>query len=559
MEIEIKEEEVKDTHDTEDNGIAKEEAHDGPKIAGMGEDTEKQILQEHTVRDISPESIGEETSKSPKEDDKVEETRVETCEELATTTGGEGTEKQNLEEEYPVKNQSTVSVNVETNEESSKEDDMVVKIPKQEGCEIIQTADGGEDTGKHIMEEDNAVRDNFELKVFETTGAGQDTREQIINKINSVEDHSPESIEKETLGASSKEDEEGEGFKTTASSMNTEKQNKEECATPHVSLLSVGEETAIESSNGGESDAVKLKEEVKESYLEFIQQTETRSFMEETKFEALKDRENINKDLEEEMPPKETNKNLVEHSLVSEASAKENKTETSEKEESTVNDSDSALVTIVTDEKCLRDAETEDKKQNLESDDLGKKLECTSESVAEDQSNKPLPEISQTQIEEDNDEGRDQTIESVANESIKDVILTEKVFETTGAGQDAREQIINKIDSVEDHSPESIEKETLGASSKEDEEGEGFKTTASSMNTEKQNKEECATPHVSLLSVGEETAIESSNGGESDAVKLKEEVRLYREAELASKLFHFDCPFSVNFKTYLYSRLRNHI
>lgn len=49
------------------------QAHDGPKIVGMGEDTEKHILQEHTVRDISPESIGEETSKSPKEDDKVEE------------------------------------------------------------------------------------------------------------------------------------------------------------------------------------------------------------------------------------------------------------------------------------------------------------------------------------------------------------------------------------------------------------------------------------------------------------------------------------------------------
>ncbi|KAK9272231.1 hypothetical protein L1049_002602 [Liquidambar formosana] len=266
--------------------------------------------------------------------------------------------------------------------------------------------------------------------------------------------------------------------------------------------------------------------------------------MEETKFEVLKDRENINKDLEEEMPPKETNENLVEHSLVSEASEKENKTETSEKEESTVNDSDSALVTIVTDEKCLRDAETEDKKQNLESDDLGKKLECTSESMAEDQSNKPLPEISQTQIEEDNDEGRDQTIDPNANESTKDVILTEKVPEGSEKGdenENIKEQIIQKESATKElHTVSSIDEADIEGKNSDPVSIDNLKPTDSNEQIETMNleveedldREQEASPLTkasekeTMEQVGKEkTADVSISVSEVSEEKIKEEIK----------------------------------
>eukprot|EP00261_Vitis_vinifera_P039243 XP_019080486.1 PREDICTED: golgin subfamily B member 1 isoform X3 [Vitis vinifera] len=113
------------------------------EIAVISEGTEKHtIKEEHTAIDISPQSSGEETHKSSQEDETKEEGEkpiVKMCEELETTTVGEGIEGQILEGNT-IQDHSTVPTEVEETEDISKDNEMMAKIPKPEdhSTEVIE-------------------------------------------------------------------------------------------------------------------------------------------------------------------------------------------------------------------------------------------------------------------------------------------------------------------------------------------------------------------------------------------------------------------------------------
>eukprot|EP00261_Vitis_vinifera_P005776 XP_002272929.2 PREDICTED: golgin subfamily B member 1 isoform X2 [Vitis vinifera] len=174
------------------------------EIAVISEGTEKHtIKEEHTAIDISPQSSGEETHKSSQEDETKEEGEkpiVKMCEELETTTVGEGIEGQILEGNT-IQDHSTVPTEVEETEDISKDNEMMAKIPKPEVCKTI--------------------------------GAFQD--------------HSTEVIEKEKDTESPQEDKVCQASEIAVTSMETEKQEIDIHAIPDIHEIAVKESSAQDS------------------------------------------------------------------------------------------------------------------------------------------------------------------------------------------------------------------------------------------------------------------------------------------------------------------------
>ncbi|XP_059645597.1 uncharacterized protein LOC132287110 isoform X2 [Cornus florida] len=292
--------EVDNETDNNDRDINKE-VYENRNIADMNECTEKQIKEEETVTDHSPESTAEETTRDFQEEKmETEKHKAEMEEELGTANTCEGIEKKVTATEKRIQQQSMVSIEEETIAEISK-DEMTTMMLKQE-----------------IKEEDCTAKDNFAESVEE-----EETKEDCCH----VEE------KQHDIEAS-------EEYETAGASTNTENQIIEESVI--IDLHSLTDE---ENLKGDERDVIKSKDEVKNLKMESQEKNlETTNSTEERKLEAAKDEAKPNENCnaqsiagtsEEEILPKECNEDLVERSsTVPEVSEKEIKEEISQKAES---------------------------------------------------------------------------------------------------------------------------------------------------------------------------------------------------------------------------------
>ncbi|GFY87236.1 hypothetical protein Acr_05g0008750 [Actinidia rufa] len=141
--------------DKSENETAFNEASKGDEACDRGDDNEKHTIEEEMpVTNSTPLCTGEEMGK-----------------ELETTNEGEDIEKQVLAEESIVQECSIVFAG-ELETENSKEDAMIIKMPKQEVIEVLQTADGSTNVEMQTKEEDGTTKDNF------AAGAGEETKNE---------------------------------------------------------------------------------------------------------------------------------------------------------------------------------------------------------------------------------------------------------------------------------------------------------------------------------------------------------------------------------------------
>ncbi|XP_034705824.1 uncharacterized protein LOC117929600 isoform X5 [Vitis riparia] len=251
-----------ETENSTDQIISKE-------IAVISEGTEKHtIKEEHTAIDISPQSSGEETHKSSQEDETKEEGEkpiAKMCEELETTTVGEGIEGQILEGNT-IQDHSTVPTEVEETEDISKDNEMMAKTPKPEVSEISQRYDGVEDIQKDVFNIAVGAETNKEGSPVEEKEEELDR--DVCKTIGAFQDHSTEFIEKEKDTESPQEDKVCQGSEIAVTSMETEKQEIDIHAIPDLSFSSFGGETVKESSAQDFDDSIKECVEVEKVAVE---------------------------------------------------------------------------------------------------------------------------------------------------------------------------------------------------------------------------------------------------------------------------------------------------
>ncbi|XP_059449181.1 uncharacterized protein LOC132180396 [Corylus avellana] len=369
----------------------------------------------------------------------------------------------------------------------------------------------------------------------------------------------------------SEEDQESRESEAAASSTNAEKLNTEKPANEDLSSF-VGEVSAKEIIKEHESDATKLKEEVKGTHLEFVEQIQEIDLTEETKSGTLQDPAERNRDF-----------NALTITNVSEEEIKE---ETLSPEENIINDSYSASAMVVSEEACLKEAEAVNNEQVQSSDHKetskqdqefrGSQTIVSNKSNTEKPSNEDLSSsigevLAKESLKED--ESEDTTLKEEVKgtnlefiEQIETIDLTEET--KSGTLQDCAE--LEKdfsaltIANVPDVSEEKIKEETLSQEEniindsysasttvvseeaclkeaepenneqiksfenkeiyEEDQESRESETAASSTNAEELNTEKPANEDLSS-SVGEVSAKETLKEDESDAAKLKEEVK----------------------------------
>ncbi|XP_030953838.1 titin homolog isoform X26 [Quercus lobata] len=282
-------------------------------------------------------------------------------------------------------NAKTPSRVKETNENLTQKEDESIK--SKDVSELFSSDDGKEgvneevqkhkDAESHMLPKIHNEKNSYDAedvdisKRGETSDSADQTevfitsvskgnREHILEETDIVKDQSPTFNEKETTEENSKDDQESRGFETTASHIETEQPNLEEPNIKELSSLSVGEVTRKENLKEDESDAMKLKEEVKSPDLEFIEQIRVKDLTEESKSGTLQD---------SAVP----NKNIIltsaeNSSFVPEVSEKETKEEILKQEERTNNDFDSASVTVLCEETGLKEAKPENYEQVKSSD-----------------------------------------------------------------------------------------------------------------------------------------------------------------------------------------------
>ncbi|XP_050271114.1 uncharacterized protein LOC126714798 isoform X39 [Quercus robur] len=282
-------------------------------------------------------------------------------------------------------NAKTPSRVKETNENLTQKEDESIK--SKDVSELFSSDDGKEgvneevqkhkDAESHMLPKIHNEKNSYDAedvdisKRGETSDSADQTevfitsvskgnREHILEETDIVKDQSPAFNEKETTEENSKDDQESRGFETTASHIETEQPNLEEPNITELSSLSVGEVTRKENLKEDESDAMKLKEEVKSPDLEFIEQIRVKDLTEESKSGTLQD-------------GAEPNKNIIltsaeNSSFVPEVSEKETKEEILKQEEHTNNDFDSASVTVLCEETGLKEAKPENYEQVKSSD-----------------------------------------------------------------------------------------------------------------------------------------------------------------------------------------------
>ncbi|KAJ6314697.1 hypothetical protein OIU78_018223 [Salix suchowensis] len=131
-----------------------------------------------------------------------------------------------------------------------------------------------------------------------------------------------------------------------------------------VHLSSTNEENPLHKETEDGSDEVKPNNEVKDSKSEFTEQFEAKGLVDRQEFETLKGKQGPSSDIylekaSEEVSEKESSKSLNEISCLD----SESKGEILEEVQPDVNDSRSTLVTGITGETSLKEAEPEDKRQ----------------------------------------------------------------------------------------------------------------------------------------------------------------------------------------------------
>ncbi|KAL4653368.1 hypothetical protein ACB092_01G297600 [Castanea dentata] len=239
-------------------------------------------------------------------------------------------------------------VNEEVQKHKDAESHMLPKIQNEKNSYDAEDVD----ISKRGETSDSADQ----TEVFYTTSVSKGNREHILEETDIVKDQSPAFNEKETTEENSKDDQESSRFETTASRIETEQPNLEEPNITELSSLSVGEVTVKENLKEDESDAMKLKEEVKSPDLEFIEQIGVKDLTEESKSGTLQDSPEPDKILT-------TLTSAGNSSFVPEISEKETKEEILKQEEHTNNDFDSASVTVLCEETGLKEAKPENYEQ----------------------------------------------------------------------------------------------------------------------------------------------------------------------------------------------------
>ncbi|XP_075673421.1 uncharacterized protein LOC142642856 isoform X3 [Castanea sativa] len=239
-------------------------------------------------------------------------------------------------------------VNEEVQKHKDAESHMLPKIQNEKNSYDAEDVD----ISKRGETSDSADQ----TEVFYTTSVSKGNREHILEETDIVKDQSPAFNEKETTEENSKDDQESSRFETTASRIETEQPNLEEPNITELSSLSVGEVTVKENLKEDESDAMKLKEEVKSPDLEFIEQIGVKDLTEESKSGTLQDSPEPDKVFI-------TLTSAGNSSFVPEVSEKETKEEILKQEEHTNNDFDSASVTVLCEETGLKEAKPENYEQ----------------------------------------------------------------------------------------------------------------------------------------------------------------------------------------------------
>ncbi|KAM3713512.1 hypothetical protein ACJW31_01G261600 [Castanea mollissima] len=239
-------------------------------------------------------------------------------------------------------------VNEEVQKHKDAESHMLPKIQNEKNSYDAENVD----ISKRGETSDSADQ----TEVFNTTSVSKGNREHILEETDIVKDQSPAFNEKETTEENSKDGQESSRFETTASRIETEQPNLEEPNITELSSLSVGEVTVKENLKEDESDAMKLKEEVKSPDLEFIEQIGVKDLTEESKSGTLQDSPEPDKIFI-------TLTSAGNSSFVPEVSEKETKEEILKQEEHTNNDFDSASVTVLCEETGLKEAKPENYEQ----------------------------------------------------------------------------------------------------------------------------------------------------------------------------------------------------
>ncbi|XP_062151446.1 uncharacterized protein LOC133859890 isoform X7 [Alnus glutinosa] len=618
---------IKIAEGNDENNRLAEPAENSAKVTAKGEEDLEQVFQKDEPRekieqllDVMPEEMEAESSsekttcvkeegiiqnlEETSETEKKEETKaIDDKKEKEAAVGkvlntnvSEGTEQHVLQEIGSVKDQSPEFVEKETNKESSKTDQ--VQGTNLELIEQIEAVDLIEETKSRTLQDYAEPNKDFsaltianvpEVSEEEIKEGTFRQEENIINDsysasvtivsdepgLKEAEPENNEQVKSFDYKEISK-DQESRGSETIASSTNPEKSNTEKPANEDLSS-SVGEVSEKESLKEDESEATKLKEEVKGTNLEFIEQIEAIDLTEETKSETLQDSAEPNKDF-----------SALTKANVHEMSREEIKEETMRQEENIINDSYSASITIVSEE-GLKEAKPEnneqvksfDNKEISEEDQESRESETVSSSTNLEKSNteKPANEdlsssvgevLAKESLKEDEsdatklkEEVKGTNLEFI--EQIEAIDLTEGT--KSGTLQDCVEPKLDfsalTIANVSEVSEEEIKEETLRqeeniindsysasvtavndeAGLKEvepknneqvksfdnkeiskDQESRGSKTVASSTNPEKSNTEKPANEDLSS-SVGEVSTKESLKEDESEAMKLKEEVK----------------------------------
>ncbi|GFY87222.1 hypothetical protein Acr_05g0008610 [Actinidia rufa] len=208
--------------------------------------------------------------------------------ELETISEGEDIGKQVLAEENRVEERSMVSAG-ELEAESSKEDAAIIKMPKQEVIEALQTADESTNDGMQTKEEDGTAKDNFaacageetknecsyeeekeekepDTEVLKTNYRAQDTTEHMVKNCVSIQ--SAESFEDKTIQESSQEDKVTKNYDNAKTSMIIE-----ESAITDFPSPSVGDKIVEETLKEDRRETFRSEEEVLNANTECIVET----------------------------------------------------------------------------------------------------------------------------------------------------------------------------------------------------------------------------------------------------------------------------------------------